>query len=184
MSAHGRGKNREDGDDRRNALTSIYWVPTHASPNLLFAKNESDHIHYYQGGCAFKYFLFNPKNGEMKTETLGPDLHKGQKMQIAVPGEIWKCGKLLKDEDCNGYEYTLIGEAVAPGFDFHDFAWITENELRDKCKNANHVKTLMAFLHESAKKIVDENRVVDAAAEFYEENDVQQKRANERANKS
>jgi len=42
----------------------------------------------------------------------------------------------------------------------------------------------MAFLHESAKKIVDENRVVDAAAEFYEENDVQQKRANERANKS
>jgi hypothetical protein len=52
--ANGRAKNRPDGDERRNALTSIYWVPTDKSPKLLLAVNRSDHVHYYHGGSEFK----------------------------------------------------------------------------------------------------------------------------------
>ncbi len=53
MVANGRNKNRPDEDERRNALTSIYWVPTKKSPKLLLASNHSDHVHYYQGGSKF-----------------------------------------------------------------------------------------------------------------------------------
>lgn len=46
VNAKERKQNRQDGDDRRNCLTSIHWVPTMASPKLLLAKNHSDHIMY------------------------------------------------------------------------------------------------------------------------------------------
>ena len=54
--ANQRSQNRPDGDERRNALTSIYWVPTIKSPKLLLAVNHSDHVHYYHGGS--KLFAF------------------------------------------------------------------------------------------------------------------------------
>ena len=117
VHANGRGKNRQDGDDRRNCLTSIYWVPTIASPKLLLAKNHSDHIHYYHGGMSFKYYIYNPDTGVMVEEILGPDIHRGHKLQVCVSGGLWKCGHLIEDKDGvnNEYEYTCIGEAVAPG---------------------------------------------------------------------
>ena len=37
---------RPDKDTRRNALTSIFWMPTRASPKLMLARNTSDHVHY------------------------------------------------------------------------------------------------------------------------------------------
>jgi len=118
VHANGRGNNRQDGDVRRNCLTSIYWVPTIASPKLLLAKNHSDHIHYYHGGLSFKYYIYNPDTGVMVEEILGPDIHRGHKLQVCVAGGLWKCGHLIEDKDCvnnESYEYTCIGEAVAPG---------------------------------------------------------------------
>ena len=180
-----RGANRPDGDERRNALTSIYWVPTIGSPMLLLAINESDHVHYYQGGKPFQYLLFDPKEGKFEEVVLGPDLDKGQKMQVSVKGGIWKCGRILeeKDGDCSdyrNYEYTLIGEAVAPGFDFHDFSWVTEKQVMDSCANSSQVDTFLKYVHESATDITLRKKTVDAAAEFYEENDIQQKRKAQR----
>ena len=37
-------------------------------------------------------------------------------MQLAVEGGTWKAAELEGD-------YCLVGESVAPGFDFADFAW-------------------------------------------------------------
>lgn len=180
-----RGPNRPDADERRNALTSIFWVPTVKSPRLLLAINESDHVHYYQGGRPFRYSLFDPMTGEFEVVVLGPDLQKGQKLQVSVKGGIWKCGSILDEKDCSSeyleYEYTLIGEAVGPGFDFHDFSWITEKHVREKCKDSSQVDIFVQHVHDSAADIIEEKKTVDAAAEFYEENDVQQKRAAERA---
>ena len=185
VHANGRGKNRQDGDDRRNCLTSIYWVPTIASPKLLLAKNHSDHIHYYHGGLSFKYYIYNPDTCVMIEEILGPNIHKGQKLQVCVAGGLWKCGHLIEDKDCvnEEYEYTCIGEAVAPGFDFHDFAWITEGDVRSQCKDNETIDILLEYIHKSASAIINAEKTVEAAAEFYDENDEQKERAAQRLGK-
>ena len=116
----GRETNRPDGDVRRNALTSIFWVPTITSPEMVLTINCSDHVHYYQGGRPFKYVLYDPEGCDLTEVVLGPDVDKGHKLQVCVRGGLWKCGHLIPDSDVesNGedsYEYSLIGEAVAPG---------------------------------------------------------------------
>mmetsp|Transcript_29935 Transcript_29935/g.68694 ORF Transcript_29935/g.68694 Transcript_29935/m.68694 type:complete len:158 (-) Transcript_29935:333-806(-) len=94
--ASGRAANRPDRDERRNALTSIIWIPTLKSPKLILASNRSDHVHYYQGGHPFRYNLFDPSTGEFSTVVLGPELQKGQKNPGAGEGgrmEMRKDGK-------------------------------------------------------------------------------------------
>lgn len=121
VTAHGRAQYRPDGDERRNCLTSIYWVPTTKSPTLLLATNLSDHIHYYQGGKPFQYILYDPEKDDIEKVILGPELHNGHKLQVPVKGGIWKCGYMLMEHDKESNQknddadYTIIGEAVAPG---------------------------------------------------------------------
>jgi predicted cupin superfamily sugar epimerase len=148
---------RPDHDIRRNAMTSIYWVPTKKSPILPLICNRSDHVHYYQGGLPFEYIMYNPISKELISAIVGPDLRQGHQLQVIVPGNVWKCGRLLLEPmmDKNDattaptttittattttttttttewqvlypYDYSLIGEAVAPGFDYYDFMWIDE----------------------------------------------------------
>jgi len=184
--AQGRAQNRPDKDERRNALTSIYWVPTVKSPTLFCAKNHSDHIHYYQGGKPFRYYLYDPKTATLSTVVLGPELHKGQKLQVGVKGGIWKCGRIEEEgttaaEDDNGYEYTIIGEAVAPGFDFHDFNWITKEMIQQECKDDAVKEQLLEFVNSESTKIEEEQKTVEAAGEFYEEGDQKKQRETERA---
>eukprot|EP00980_Cylindrotheca_fusiformis_P028535 scaffold22607_cov123-Cylindrotheca_fusiformis.AAC.32 len=178
--AKGRAKNRPDKDERRNALTSIYWVPTSKDPVLRLAKNCSDHVHYYQGGLPFRYFLFDPSSGEFTTTVLGPELHEGQVLQLSVKGGIWKCGKIEMDTDSE-YDYTIVGEAVAPGFDFHDFSWVTKEMVLEKCHDEKSRERLLSCVHSESKEIQEENKTVDAAAEFYEDGDRKEKRTEQRS---
>ena len=60
---------------------------------------------------------------------------------------IWKCEKLLQS---NENDYYIIGEAVAPGFDFHDFSWITEAQVMEH-SDENHRSFL---LHLVLKELV------------------------------
>lgn len=121
---------RADKDIRRNCLTSIYWVPTTESPRLPLIVNKSDHVHYYQGGKPFEYLIYDPKTQKLEEHILGPDLSDGHTLQLPVKGGVWKCGKLLADAlpDIEA-NYCIVAEAVAPGFDFHDFAPITQEQL-------------------------------------------------------
>jgi len=201
-----RGSNRPDGDERRNALTSIYWVPTIQSPMLMLATNCSDHVHYYQGGLSFVYYLLDATVAEpcLERVVLGPNLERGEKLQVCVRGGTWKCGEVLLpgsaggvggDDDGNddgqqGYEYTIIGEAVAPGFDFHDFTWITEQKIQEVvCSSlpspaaaaVDIRKTLLKYVFGAAAKIEVEGNTVNEASEFYEEGKVQEDRTKERS---
>jgi predicted cupin superfamily sugar epimerase len=208
--AQGRESRRPDSDPRRNCLTSIYWVPTIDSSTLLLATNLSDHVHYYQGGKPFQYILFDPEHQILEKIILGPELHKGQQLQVPVKGGMWKCGHILlndEEEDVYNTDYTIIGEAVAPGkwmswvwsrmdrdnlkhththththsyihtytstymyylgFDFHDFAWITKEDIHDQVQDSTIVQLLLPFVHQHATEIIQEDKTVDAAAEFY-----------------
>lgn len=184
--ANGRAHNRPDKDERRNALTSIFWVPTSKDPVLMLAKNCSDHVHYYHGGLPFRYFLFDPSSKEFTTIVLGPELHKGHVLQLPVKGGIWKCGKIeIGEEQSSGsssdYDYALIGEAVAPGFDFHDFSWITQEMILATCDDKNVAERLMACVHNESKTIQEEHNTVDSAAEFYDDGESRAKRIDERS---
>ena len=185
--ANGRAKNRADGDERRNALTSINWVPTRKSPNMLLTRNCSDHVHYYQGGLPFRYHTFDPATGEFSAHVVGPELHKGHTLQLPVKGGVWKCGSIALDEidssSTGDYDYTLIGEAVAPGFDFHDFTWVTKEMLDESCKDKEAHKLMLSFVHKDSSEVQAENNkvVVEQAAEFYEDGDNKAQRMNERA---
>jgi uncharacterized protein len=158
----GRQGRRPDGNCQRNALTSIYFCPTLKSPIQPLVQNESDHAHYYQGGLPFHYIMYDPTTKELTSVILGPDVKSGHVMQFFVKGRQWKCGRVLgnyndalPDESratkAIRADYSLLAEAVGPGFDFYDFQFVQESDLRSAAAgtaNAEKViETLLPFLH-------------------------------------
>lgn len=103
--------NRAGSD--RNILTSIYYLLTDDRPIDHWHRNQSDIIHYFQAGSAITYFLLNP-SGELTRTKLGLDLTQGEVPQLLVPGGYWKAAVLETGE------FGLLGESVAPGFDYRD----------------------------------------------------------------
>lgn len=145
-----RTNRRPDGDGRRNALTSIYWMPTGTSPKLYLTINISDAVHYYHGGEPFEYILVDPQAKKTQRVVLGANVLAGHRFQLPVKGGIWKCGHLLvdptADPSSSKESYCLIGEALGPGFDFHDFTWVTAKMVKEMVPDL--WKTLQPFLHD------------------------------------
>jgi predicted cupin superfamily sugar epimerase len=172
---------RPDNDGRRNALTSIFWVPTTQSPMFFLAinLNLSDRVHYYQGGIPFEYMLVdrNEQNKfTLQRVILGPDIMNGHKLQVPVKGGTWKCGRLLLGESASdkaaaeskyGCNYCIIGEAVAPGFDFYDFSWVTAGDLKQSGCSADVRDKLMPFVNIEATS--SQEVTVHDTETFYDE---------------
>ena len=160
---HHREHRRPDGDSRRNCLTSIIWMPTVKQKMLYLGKNLSDHVHYWQGGNSFEYHIYDPITKSLKREVLGPNVKRGEKLQVPVKGGSWKCGRLLEGpSDCS-----VIGEGVAPGFDFHDFEWITKIMIssiadQDKCG------ILFNYLHKDIANVA--GKEVHDSENYYKNN--------------
>jgi predicted cupin superfamily sugar epimerase len=103
----------DTGAGPRFTLTSIYYLLTDDSPCGRWHRNRSDILHYYHLGAPLSYYLIHP-DGTLETVVLGPDIAAGERLQLAVPGGVWKASHLP------GGEYGLVSEAVAPGFDYED----------------------------------------------------------------
>lgn len=101
---------------KRSLMTSIYYLLTSASPLGRFHLNQSDITHYFHLGAPLTYVLIYP-DGQLKEITMGTDVLAGQVMQMTVEGGVWKASKLHQNND---YSFGLIGEAVAPGFEYED----------------------------------------------------------------
>lgn len=123
----GRMITNEDDASRKQSklLTSINYLLTSEAPISAFCKNESTIIHFYHMGDPTKYFVIHP-DGHLETCTIGPDLHAGHKPQFAVEGGMWKCSTL---EEPSNHGYSLISEAVAPGFEFSEWQLGEYDEL-------------------------------------------------------
>jgi predicted cupin superfamily sugar epimerase len=76
-------------------------------------RNQSDIVHFFHAGDAIEYLLIDPA-GELYRRVLGPDPAAGQVLQLVCPRGWWKATRL------SGGEYGLVGEAVAPGFEYRD----------------------------------------------------------------
>ena len=97
----------------RNLLTSIYYLLTDDRPINHLHRNQSDMVHYFQLGSPITYLLISPA-GELTKVKFGLNFAEGEVGQLLVPGGYWK-GAVLESG-----EYGLLGESVAPGFDYRD----------------------------------------------------------------
>jgi purine nucleoside permease/predicted cupin superfamily sugar epimerase len=104
----------ENGD--RVTMTSIYYLLSAESPIGHFHMNQSDIMHYFHKGDPITYYMLTD-DGNLQKTILGPDPTKGHHMQMMVKGGTWKASKIPTD---GKYGYGLIGEAVAPGFEYSD----------------------------------------------------------------
>lgn len=64
-------------------------------------------------------------DGSFVTKRLGTNIEAGDEPQVIVTGGSFKSVRLE-----NGAEFGIIGEGVAPGFDFRDFKFVTRAELK------------------------------------------------------
>jgi uncharacterized protein len=100
------------GSDR-SVMTSIYYLLTDDRPIDHLHKNQSDIVHYFQAGSPITYILID-LDGQLSKVKLGLNIAQGEVPQLLVPSGYWKAAVL------EAGEYGLLGEAVAPGFDYRD----------------------------------------------------------------
>lgn len=108
----------------RYLLTSIYYLLTEQSPVGQFHFNQSDILHYFHLGDPIEYSLIHA-NGSLQTLVMGSDILTKQRLQLHVPGGIWKASRLLN----GSHGFGLISEAVSPGFDFKDMEMADRGKL-------------------------------------------------------
>lgn len=112
---------REGGD--RSLMTSIHYMLTDDHPIDHLHRNRSDILHYFQAGSPITYLTIDAQ-GCLRRQRLGPDPDRGEVLQLLVPAGHWKAAVL------EGGEYGLIGEAVAPGFDYRDMTFAVAARIR------------------------------------------------------
>ncbi|MGF1537106.1 MAG: cupin domain-containing protein [Elainellaceae cyanobacterium] len=111
-----------EGCDRA-VMTSIYYLLTDDRPIDHLHQNQSDIMHYFHAGSAITYILVDPQ-GQLHKVKLGPNVAQGDVLQLLVPGGYWKAAVLESGE------YGLLGEAVAPGFDYRDMTIATAEAIQ------------------------------------------------------
>lgn len=109
----------------RNFCTSIYFL-LKSSEFSAFHKINQDETWYFHEGSAMTIHQISPKGVYSKC-TLGNDILNHQKMQYTVPLGYW-FGATVDREN----SYSLVGCAVAPGFDFSDFVLAEKDALQVK----------------------------------------------------
>ena len=114
--------NRIEND--RSIFTSIYYLLTDDRPVDHFHKNQSDILHYFQAGSPITYLILSPA-GELSKIKLGLDFAQGEVAQLLVPGNYWKAAVLETGE------FGLLGESVAPGFDYRDMKLGKADDLQN-----------------------------------------------------
>lgn len=113
------------GNRDRSVLTSIYYLLTIDSPHGRFHLNQSDIMHYFQLGDPITYYLIHP-GGELEIRTLGSDFSAGHELQFNVPAGVWKASQMHAD---GTHGFGLLGEAVAPGFEYDDMTLGLADEM-------------------------------------------------------
>lgn len=109
----------------RYLMTSIYYLLTSESPAGHFHRNRSDIVHYFHIGDPVTYYLLH-QDGSLQAVVMGSDILAGQKLQLTVPGGVWKASRLAS----GSHGYGLISEAVAPGFDYADMTLGKRDQLQ------------------------------------------------------
>ncbi|RJS94112.1 cupin domain-containing protein [Salinisphaera sp. Q1T1-3] len=101
-------------DGPRAAATAIYFL-LRAGERSHLHRLRSDEIWHFYRGAPVCVHVISP-DGVYRTHRLGPDLAAGERPQLVVPHGHWFAAEPLTETG-----YALVGNTVAPGFDFADF---------------------------------------------------------------
>lgn len=98
----------------RSYGTAIYYLLKPGTFSALHRLRSDEIFHFYLGGPVRMLQLM--PDGSGRTVVLGPNLKRGNQLQVVVQRGIWQ-GTCLEP----GSEYALLGCTVAPGFDYVDY---------------------------------------------------------------
>eukprot|EP01061_Rhynchopus_euleeides_P002659 TRINITY_DN1204_c0_g2_i1.p1 TRINITY_DN1204_c0_g2~~TRINITY_DN1204_c0_g2_i1.p1 ORF type:complete len:198 (+),score=48.69 TRINITY_DN1204_c0_g2_i1:74-667(+) len=114
---------REGGE--RAAGTSILYLLTDESPITTWTVNKSDIVNYFHGGRSVKFYCLHP-DGQLDAVVVGNNVLAGELPQYVMPAGCWRASEI--DNPLPG-EYALLGEGVAPGFDYRDMVMAKGEDL-------------------------------------------------------
>ncbi len=98
----------------RPAATAIYFLLRDDEVSHLH-RLASDEVWHFYAGKPLVVHVLSPE-GERVDQVLGNDLATGQMPQFVVPQGAWFGATMLESRG-----FALVGNTVAPGFDFADF---------------------------------------------------------------
>ncbi len=107
----------------RNALTSIFYLLSNKQFSA-FHKIKSPEIWYFHKGMPLIIHMLD-KDGNYHHVELSDRMNG--RLQYTVEPNIWFAADIKE-----GYGYTLVSCAVAPGFDFNDFSLAKKDEMHEQ----------------------------------------------------
>jgi hypothetical protein len=108
----------------RPVSTAIHFLLPEGEVSALH-RLRSDELWHFYAGDPLRVHMLHP-DGRHESFVLGPEPDKGMVFQAAVPHGVW-FGAELADSPERGF--ALVGNTVAPGFDFADFELAERDEL-------------------------------------------------------
>ncbi len=105
---------------QRSIATSIYFLLPEYEYSA-FHRIQSDETWYFHEGSPLEIYVLKT-NGDLHIQKLGLNVEAGEIPQFTVPYGHWFAAKSLGN-------YSLVGCAVAPGFDFSDFEMASADVL-------------------------------------------------------
>jgi uncharacterized protein len=109
----------------RAAGTAIYYLLEAGTFSEMHELQSDEVFHFYLGDPVEMLQLY--PDGRSAVFTLGPDLEKGQNVQLVVPAGVWQGTRLVE-----GGKVALLGCTVSPGFDYADYRGGSYAELAEK----------------------------------------------------
>lgn len=106
----------------RAVSTAIYYLLTPDTTSRLHKLTGDEMFHFYVGDPVEMLHLH--ADGSHDRITIGPDLARGQQVQVLVPAGTWQGCRLA-----SGGRVALMGCTVAPGFEYEDFVSGSRTEL-------------------------------------------------------
>ena len=105
-----------------SAIIALITKPDFSAIHRL----KTDEVWHYYGGDPLQLLVLNP-DGSGEVVVLGSDVLGGQKLQYVVPCGSWQGSiPLGKAQD----SYSMIGNTLAPSFDYSDFEMGYRTELQ------------------------------------------------------
>jgi predicted cupin superfamily sugar epimerase len=106
----------------RNFATTIYYL-LKGDEFSAFHRLKSDEVWHYYDGCSLNFQIIQ-KDGAILTKVLGKNIEDGESLQQVIPADHW-----FAATPTDKGSFSLVGCAMAPGFDINDFEMGLKEEL-------------------------------------------------------
>ena len=112
-----------DGRPARSALTTIYFLLADGGFSRWHRVTSAEAWHFYEGDALELVWLEDGATREVRA-TLG-EVGDGVAPVAVVPAGCWQAARTTG-------AYTLVGCSVGPGFDFADFAMLSDTAPEER----------------------------------------------------